>query len=46
MRPDPIDKKGNAVAVLYPGLKGSYDDHIAGNGSVYFDEKSGRLYFW
>ncbi len=46
MKPDPIDKKGNAVKVLSPGPHGSYDDHIAGNGSVYFDEKTKKLYFW
>lgn len=46
MKPDPIDKKGNAVKVLSPGSHGSYDDHIAGNGSVYFDEKTKKLYFW
>lgn len=46
MKPDPIDKKGNAVKVLSPGSHGTYDDHIAGNGSVYFDEKTNKLYFW
>lgn len=46
MKPDPVDKKGNALAVLSPGSAGSFDDQIAGNGSVYFDEKTGKLFFW
>ena len=43
---DPMDSKGNAVPVLSPGPPGTHDDHIAGNGSVYFDAGRGRLYFW
>ncbi len=46
MRPDPVDENGHAVPVLSPGSPGSFDDHIAGNGSVYFDAKTGKLYFW
>ncbi|MBI3291333.1 MAG: hypothetical protein HYZ73_00755 [Elusimicrobia bacterium] len=46
LKPDPMDPQGNVVPVLRPGAKGTYDDHIAGNGSIYLDEKTGTLYFW
>lgn len=46
MRPDPLDRRGSAVPVLQPGPEGSYDDHIAGNGTVYLDDATGKLYFW
>lgn len=46
MKPEPMDKKGNAIPVGEPGLKGSYDDHIFGNGFAYYDENTGKLYFW
>lgn len=46
VKPDALNKRGKAIPVLRPGPKGFYDDHIAGNGSVYRDERTGRLYFW
>lgn len=46
LRPDPVDERGCAMPVLEPGKPGSYNDHIAGNGSVYHDPKTGKTYFW
>ncbi|MBI2898617.1 MAG: hypothetical protein HYY17_00360 [Planctomycetes bacterium] len=46
LRPPLVDGSGRAMPVLDPGKPGSYNDHIAGNGSVYHDAKTGKTYFW
>lgn len=44
--PDELDDQGQAIPVLSPSEAPAFDDHISGNGSLYFDAKSNRIYFW